>query len=277
MKLLWGGIMIKKRFIDKIKTNRFVKVIKNEYGDEIKKSIEDIKHKDTFYKQIPNLLTFSRLVLAIPVGLLSLFNLNMSALGIIILWSTDLIDGKLARKFNIQSKIGTDMDTLADKIMFLASALPLITTMPILILNFILEGVISLINLNGRAKGLNTKTVLSGKIKTFSLAVTLGVGYLFKLFGFFPQMFSFLSLTTIALQFLAIKDYVCECNRMFLELKSRSEENDLDPGINEDKDNDKIDVLVHDKNDIDFLKRERDNLLESLEPDVFKTNIRIKK
>ena len=71
---------------------------------------------------------------------------------------------------------------LADKIMFLGSSIPLLGNIPMLIFNFIMEGIISSINVFGRMKGLNTKTVLSGKIKTVSLALTLISGYLVYFF-----------------------------------------------------------------------------------------------
>ena len=91
---------------------------------------------------------------------------------------TDMIDGKLARKWNVVSKFGADLDAFCDKIMFLGLSIPLLVGNPIVILNFMLEGIISLINVLGRINGLNTKTVFSGKVKTWFLLTMLGVGYL---------------------------------------------------------------------------------------------------
>jgi len=152
------------------------------YKEEFKKSINNLKSIKTFHKQIPNILTFLRLVGAIPAGLLFYINPSLSIGLIAFLWFTDAIDGRIAKKFNAQSKLGADMDAFADKIMFLASSIPLMSFTPSLILNFILEGVISLVNVTGRIKGLDTKTVLSGKIKTVSLSLTLVSGYLVQYF-----------------------------------------------------------------------------------------------
>lgn len=192
------------------------------YKDELKQAISDLKHKNTFYKQIPNILTFMRLVLAIPAGILYYFNPVLSILSIGFLWLTDAIDGPIARKLEIQSKLGADMDTVADKIMFLASSIPLLGTIPFLTLNLLLEAAIAGINVCGRIKGLDTKTVFSGKLKTVSLALTLVYGYLFKYFGF-PNLIKVILLgSTSFLQTLAIKDYVEEFEKMNNELKNKA-------------------------------------------------------
>ena len=74
-----------------------------EYKKEIKHSIEDLKHKDSFHKQIPNLLTFIRLIGAIPAGIMYYINLNLFVTSISLLWFTDAIDGRIAKKLNAQS------------------------------------------------------------------------------------------------------------------------------------------------------------------------------
>lgn len=205
----------------------------DKYKNDIKKAIDDLKHKDRFYKQIPNLLTFMRLVLALPAGLLYYVNPTVSLFGIAILWLTDAIDGKIARKFELQSKLGADMDTVADKIMFLASAIPLLSATPFLGVNLLLEGVISAINVAGRIKGLNTKTVLSGKIKTISMALTLIFGYLTKIIGL-SEIYKILVGMTTVLQGVAIKDYISEFIKM----------------DNEKKDNVVVEQEKHDNNEL---------------------------
>lgn len=231
----------------------------NEYKEEFKKSIEELKQKETFYKQIPNLLTFIRLVGAIPAGLMYYLNPTFSLWAIAILWFTDTIDGKIARKFNLQSKLGADMDAVADKIMFLGSALPLLGGAPGLILNFILEGIISGINVAGRMKGLNTKTVFSGKVKTVSLAITLVLGYLAQFLGFPTFIFNLLRGVTTVCQFVAIKDYIINFVKMSKEQEKNVEQEDvieiLEP---ENKEEDSL---------IEQLKREKEFLLSTKEPD----------
>lgn len=210
------------------------------YKNEFKESISDLKNRKTFYKQIPNLLTFSRLVLALPFGFLYYVNPVLSIGGMIFLWGTDAIDGKIARKLNIQSKLGADMDTIADKIMFLASSIPLMSNVSILILNFILEGVISLVNVGGRINGLDTKTVLSGKIKTVSLSITLIFGYLVQYLRFPVSIFNVLIGLTTLFQVISINDYIKEIVRMNNELKKENNFSNCDIVV-EDFDKDSLD------------------------------------
>lgn len=67
---------------------------------------------------IPNIISFFRLLL-IPVIVYSYVFLdnNILALGLIILSGlTDVIDGKIARKFNMVSDLGKILDPVADKL-----------------------------------------------------------------------------------------------------------------------------------------------------------------
>jgi cardiolipin synthase len=74
-------------------------------------------------KYVPNILTLIRLAL-IPVFVLVFFS-NMDqaryvALGVYAVASfTDLIDGQIARKFNVVTEIGKVLDPLADKLMLI--------------------------------------------------------------------------------------------------------------------------------------------------------------
>ena len=249
------------------------------YKNEIENSIRDIKNKDTFYKQIPNLLTFIRLIGAIPAGIMYYINTKIFIGTISFLWFTDAIDGKIAKKFNAQSKLGADMDAFADKIMFLGSSIPLLGIFPILIFNFMMEGVISSINVFGRMKGLNTKTVLSGKIKTVSLALTLISGYLVHFFGMSISILNLLIGLTSMLQIVSIKDYISEFKRMDKELKV-IKNTDVDDSILfvvDKKDVDKVLVKDTTKNLIDELNKEKEFYLGFNELDMLKDNKRVKK
>ncbi|MBQ2873423.1 MAG: CDP-alcohol phosphatidyltransferase family protein [Bacilli bacterium] len=229
------------------------------YKEEFKQAIDDLKHKDTFYKQIPNILTFMRLVLAIPAGILYYFNPIVSILSIAFLWLTDAVDGPIARKLDIQSKLGADMDTVADKIMFLASSIPLLGSIPFLSLNLLLEGVIASINVGGRLKGLDTRTVFSGKLKTVSMGITLVYGYLFQFFGF-PNLIKVILIgITSFLQTLAINDYVEELDRLNNEQKVNAENNQLNNEVESDNNSEKI-------NKIEELKKIKSFVLASQLP-----------
>ncbi|MBF7096184.1 CDP-diacylglycerol--glycerol-3-phosphate 3-phosphatidyltransferase [Alkalibacter mobilis] len=74
-------------------------------------------------KNVPNILTIIRMIL-LPVFVLVFFsdmeNSRYWALGVYALASfTDLIDGQIARKFNVVTELGKVLDPLADKLMLM--------------------------------------------------------------------------------------------------------------------------------------------------------------
>lgn len=226
----------------------------DKYKEEVLRCINDLKHKDTFYKQIPNLLTFSRLVGMIPINILFFTGNIIPAIlltGLIL--STDFFDGKLARKFNVQSKFGADLDAVCDKFMFLGLSLPLIVSNPVLISNFIMEGIISFINVLGRVEGLDTKTIFAGKIKTWFLSGSILAGYLVKFFSISNSLLNVLAYITLGSQIITVDNYIKEYKRM-KNIK-------LEENIN----NEEV-VTIDDnniRNQIEELRREREFLLDS--------------
>lgn len=74
-------------------------------------------------KIILNLLTFLRFPLTIMFCYM--INLDFSLISLVIIYffivSTDFIDGKIARKFNVSTKFGAMMDVLADMFFITAS------------------------------------------------------------------------------------------------------------------------------------------------------------
>lgn len=77
---------------------------------------------------LPNKLTVFRMILIVPFVILLLGGYNdFIALAIFIIASlTDLIDGKLARKYNLVTNFGKFMDPLADKLLVCAALIALI-------------------------------------------------------------------------------------------------------------------------------------------------------
>ncbi|KAH8689647.1 CDP-alcohol phosphatidyltransferase-domain-containing protein [Talaromyces proteolyticus] len=71
---------------------------------------------------VPNLLTFSRLIAAPVVGYLLVHNHHAAALSLFAYAGiTDLIDGYIARRYNLQTVVGTIIDPAADKLLMTIS------------------------------------------------------------------------------------------------------------------------------------------------------------
>lgn len=184
---------------------------KNDF-DNIKKDLKNIK---TWYKQIPNLLTISRPIGMIPANILFFTGNVVPAVvltGCLLL--TDLFDGRLARKWNCQSKLGADLDAVGDKIMFLGMALPIVASNPLILINVVLEGAISYINVLGRLQDMDTKTVYSGKLKTWFLSILLLMGYITKFFRIPNMILDIIMAITCVSQGITLSDYVNEYKKM---------------------------------------------------------------
>lgn len=71
---------------------------------------------------VPNLLTFSRLLAAPAVGYLLVNHHHAAALSLFAYAGiTDLVDGYIARRYNLQTVVGTIIDPAADKLLMTIS------------------------------------------------------------------------------------------------------------------------------------------------------------
>ena len=135
---------------------------------------------------LPNKLTLLRIIL-IPAFMVVLYwgfpGANYVALGIFILASlTDMLDGKIARKYNLVTDFGKFADPLADKMLVTAAMLWFVEIgrMPAwaLLLVIVREFAVSGLRMIASDKGRVIAAGWSGKVKTASTMVCIVVMFL---------------------------------------------------------------------------------------------------
>ena len=133
------------------------------------------------YKWIPNFLTSTRILL-VPVFLYCLF--TDFSLALIVFLSaaiTDAYDGKIARKYDIESKFGVFFDPLADKLLVLSAFygfmfLPVLSTtvkLWMIILISFRDILVTLMRTLMQYKGVTMITSKAGKLKPFLQITTI--------------------------------------------------------------------------------------------------------
>lgn len=144
-------------------------------------------------KQIPNLLSLSRIVLSPLVIYFYFSNDRLSSILalvlLIILEITDALDGYTARRFNVVSNVGKILDPFADTLLHLTLFTIFLAegTMPLwMYLISLYRDMLSMFiriysSLN---KGVVVAARFSGKLKTFSRALAVIVIFLAKIFKY---------------------------------------------------------------------------------------------
>lgn len=198
----------------------------SEYKEQIHEAIEDLKTKGRRHKQIPNILTTLRLTapfIIIPsayIGNVSFIIGATAAFGL-----TDLADGIIARKFNLKSKLGADLDAFADKIFAGTLLLAASVANPWLLINVGMEMAIAGININQKAKGKEAASSFTGKVKTFALFALAGAGILSSAIS--PAVVASLAVATTGLQALTINSYLKKYKES--DSNKKEETNDVKP------------------------------------------------
>ena len=135
---------------------------------------------------VPNTLTIIRLA-AIPLMAHEILTMEGASTEAFILfvfiWVTDALDGYIARKYNLVTKLGTVLDPLADKLFQITTAYCLykIGLLPMWVPLFLFIKDCFLILGGGRLfkEGVVVPARMSGKIATFLLAVGFGIILIF--------------------------------------------------------------------------------------------------
>ena len=136
-------------------------------------------------KQIPNILSASRIVLCLPLLLVDAMTMLFWVL-YVIAGTTDMLDGFLARRWGVESKLGGKLDSLADFVLVLAVGYKLFPWLKLPTALWMIIGVIALVKIvnsissyvvNHRIQFLHTK---ANKLTGFLLFVgmmTIGQSY----------------------------------------------------------------------------------------------------
>lgn len=139
-----------------------------------------------FVKIFVNLLTGSRLLATffMPLMFTTLpAHIFIIITGLILL--TDLIDGKLARKFEVSTLFGSLLDMSADKLFGVIILYILSTMYPIMIIPLLFEILISTINISNRNKKTGGNSSYLGRAKTCVLGGSI---ILLFLVGLSPEL-----------------------------------------------------------------------------------------
>lgn len=170
---------------------------------------------------LPNKLTIFRVILVIPFVALMLNGYDLWAVAVFIIASlTDLLDGKIARKYNLITDFGKFMDPLADKLLVCAAMICLVEMgrlpawMVIIIISR--EFIISGFRLVASDNGVVIAASYWGKFKTtfqmlMIIVLILNLGGVFDIIG--------LVLTWIALILTVVSliDYLVKNKQVILE------------------------------------------------------------
>lgn len=144
-----------------------------------KECLKELKDKETRKKQVPNILTASRLLspfILIPTALSG--NLFLTGIFTGMFALTDAFDGFFARKFDASSEFGRKLDPITDKVFAISLLIPLAVSNPLILINIIGETIISLSNIKAQVSGKEPHTAYLGKVKTTSLYITIALSYL---------------------------------------------------------------------------------------------------
>ena len=186
---------------------------------------------------LPNKLTIFRVILIVPFIILLLggqagwfgdntFVTDMIALAIFIIASlTDLIDGKIARKYNLITDFGKFMDPLADKLLVCSAMIALIemNRIPswVVIIIIAREFIISGFRLIASDNGVVIAASYWGKFKTTFQMLMIIYLVVDLQFAYANVVGMVLVYVALALTVISLVDYIAKNYKVFLEGSSK--------------------------------------------------------
>ena len=170
---------------------------------------------------LPNKLTIFRVILVIPFVALMLNGYDLWAVAVFIIASlTDLLDGKIARKYNLITDFGKFMDPLADKLLVCAAMICLVEMgrlpawMVIVIISR--EFIISGFRLVASDNGVVIAASYWGKFKT-TFQLLMIIVLILNLGGVFDMIGLVLTWIALILTVVSLIDYLVKNKQVILE------------------------------------------------------------
>ena len=170
---------------------------------------------------LPNKLTIFRVILVIPFVALMLNGYDLWAVAVFIIASlTDLLDGKIARKYNLITDFGKFMDPLADKLLVCAAMICLVEMgrlpawMVIVIISR--EFIISGFRLVASDNGVVIAASYWGKFKT-TFQMLMIIVLILNLGGVFDTIGLVLTWIALILTVVSLVDYLVKNKQVILE------------------------------------------------------------
>ena len=170
---------------------------------------------------LPNKLTIFRVILVIPFVALMLNGYDLWAVAVFIIASlTDLLDGKIARKYNLITDFGKFMDPLADKLLVCAAMICLVEMgrlpawMVIVIISR--EFIISGFRLVASDTGVVIAASYGGKFKT-TFQMLMIIVLILNLGGVFDMIGLVITWIALILTVVSLIDYLVKNKQVILE------------------------------------------------------------
>ena len=170
---------------------------------------------------LPNKLTIFRVILVIPFVALMLNGYDLWAVAVFIIASlTDLLDGKIARKYNLITDFGKFMDPLADKLLVCAAMICLVEMgrlpawMVIVIISR--EFIISGFRLVASDNGVVIAASYWGKFKT-TFQMLMIIVLILNLGGVFDMIGLVLTWIALILTVVSLINYLVKNKQVILE------------------------------------------------------------
>lgn len=174
----------------------------------------------------PNTITIFRIILVVPITICLIKNQYFNAVLLFFLAAiSDVLDGWLARRLNMQTKIGAVLDPLADKLLLnytfivltLKSFIPLTLFATILTKDIILVvgSVIEVFSVSS-ISDITIKASITGKVSTFLQVAVIALVFL-KIFNIYfnPVLFSICVYTAIGFAILSLLSYIIKYIKKF--------------------------------------------------------------